>query len=71
MSGTARFDPFFLIKDSIKFSLKVHAFFSVSKVFNKFESRTVWFNLYCYLENIDQFLSKVHIANSDQDKIRI
>ena len=62
---------FSLIKDSIKFSLKVHAFFSVSKVFKKFESRTIWFNLYCYLENIDQLLSKAHIANSGQDKIRI
>ena len=35
----------FLFKDSIKFSLKAHAFF-VSKVFNKFESWTTWFDLY-------------------------
>ena len=37
----------FIFKDSIKFSLKAHAFFSVSKVFKKFESQTIWFDLYC------------------------
>ena len=62
---------FFFFKLSSKFLLKVYAFFSVSKVFKKFELQTIWFNLYCHLENIDQFLSKGHIANSDQHKIRI
>ena len=60
----------FLFKNSTAFSLKAHAFFSVSKVFKTFESQKIWCDLYGP-ENIDQFLSKAHIANSGQDKYRL
>ena len=36
----------FLFKDSIKFSLKAHALFSISKAFKKLESQIIWFDLY-------------------------
>ena len=59
----------FLFKDSINFSLKVHAFFSVSKIFKEFESWTIWFDLYHPLRKHWSILSKALIGNSDQDKI--
>ena len=46
VSRTVRFDPYlFLFKDSIKFSLKAHGFFSVSKVFIKVQELSVTANL--------------------------
>ena len=60
----------FLFKDSMKFSLKVHAFFSVLQVFKKFKSWIIWFDLYCPFRKHWSILSKGHIGNSDQDKIQ-
>ena len=69
---------FLVLKNSLKNCIRdsmvwpfFRALFSVSKVFKKFESWAIWFNLYCHLEKIDQFLLKAHTANSDQDKIWI
>ena len=59
----------FLFKDSINFSLKVHAFFSVSKIFKEFESWTIWLDLDHPLRKHWSILSKALIGNSDQDKI--
>ena len=52
----------------IVLSFLVHFFlFQKSVRFKKFESWTIWLNYIAHLENIDQFLSRAQIANSDQD----
>ena len=61
----------FLFKDSVKFSLKVHAIFLFQKSLRNLNHRQYGLIYAIHLENIDQFLSKAHIANSDQDKIWI
>ena len=61
----------FLFKDSIKFSLKAHAFLLFQKSLRNLNHRQYSLTYIVHLENIDQFLSKAHIANGDQEKIWI
>ena len=60
----------FLFKDSIKFSFKVHAFFLFQKSLRNLNHGQYGLTYIAHLGNTDQFLSKAHIGNSDQDKIQ-
>ena len=64
---TAQFDCYFPFQGFYQVFIKGAYFFSFLNVLKKFESQTIWFDYYYRpLENIDQFLSKAHIADLDQ-----
>ena len=54
----------FLFEDSIKFSLKAHAFFLFQKSLRNLNHGQYGLTYIVHLGNIDQCLSKPHIANS-------
>ena len=68
--GTVQFDHYFLFQGFCQVFIKGSCFFFCFKSLN-FNHRQYGLIYIVHLENIDQFLSKAHIANSDQDKTQI